>query len=190
MLGSQTWHWKHNPTGLGLEQDTLPGKKLCEKPGRGSSWAGELIAPTSSRPAEVTRHKTEWAWVTNHNTAIIRHPGGKGCPPERPWHTWEVSWHQSHEDHKAKCEVLHLDCGDPRHIDMLGGEVTESHNVDKHLGGMAGEKLDMSWQCALVVWKTKGVLGCIKSSAASSVREAILSLYSALLRSHLQYSVQ
>ena len=51
-------------------------------------------------------------------------------------------------------------------------------------------KLDMSQQCVLIDQKNDCILGCNKRSMASRVREGILTLYSALVRPHLEYCVQ
>ena len=83
--------------------------------------------------------------------------------------------------------MLYLGWASPRY---LYKDLLESSPVEKDLGVLVDEKLNMSHQSVLAVWKANCVLGCIKKGVASSEREVIVPLCSALVMPHLQYCIQ
>ena len=92
---------------------------------------------------------------------------------------------------KDKCKVLHLSQDNPRYEYRLVEELIESREIstENDLEVLMDEMLDLSQQCALAAWKANSILRCIKRVVAGREREVIVSLYSALVRSHLEYCV-
>ena len=77
---------------------------------------------------------------------------------------------------KAKCKVLHLGWGNPKHTYRMGGEWLESSPEEKDLGVSIGERFNMSQQCVLPSQKANCIRGCTKRSVTSRSREVILPL--------------
>jgi len=72
----------------------------------------------------------------------------------------------------------------------LWDEGIESSPVKKDLGVLVDENLGMTQQRAHTAQKATCILGCIKRSVASRLREGILPLYSALVRPQLKSCIQ
>jgi len=104
------------------------------------------------------------------------------------FHGWTPQWIRKFK--KAKCKVLYMGQGNPKHKYRLGGEWIESSPEEKDFGVLVDEKLKMTQHCALAAQKANRILGCVKHSVAISLREGILPLCSALVRPHLESCVQ
>ncbi|KAK4827294.1 hypothetical protein QYF61_016521 [Mycteria americana] len=91
---------------------------------------------------------------------------------------------------KAKCKVLHMSWGNPKHKYRLGREWIENSPEERDLGVLVDEKLNMTRQHALAAQKANHNLGSIKKSVTSRSREVILPLYSGLMRPRLEYCIQ
>jgi len=91
---------------------------------------------------------------------------------------------------QAKCNLLNMGWGSPKHKYKLCGEWNESSPAKKDFGVLVDEKLHMTQKCALTPQKANHLLGCINRSMAGRSREVILPLYSTLVRPYLESGIQ
>ncbi|KAK4830388.1 hypothetical protein QYF61_010899 [Mycteria americana] len=91
---------------------------------------------------------------------------------------------------KDKCKVLHLRKCNPGVQHRLGSTQLGSSSVERDLGVLGDNKLNMSEQCAAAAKKANRMLGCINKGITSRDKAVIIPLYSALARPHLEYCVQ
>ncbi|PKU47411.1 pol- hypothetical protein [Limosa lapponica baueri] len=88
------------------------------------------------------------------------------------------------------CKVTYPGIHNPRVLHMLGSTHPGSRSVERDLGVLMDNKLNMSEQCAAAAKKANRMLSCIKKGITSRDKEVIIPLYSVLVRPHLEYCVQ
>ncbi|KAJ7417035.1 rna-directed dna polymerase from mobile element jockey-like [Pitangus sulphuratus] len=82
---------------------------------------------------------------------------------------WTITSHM--KINKGKCQILHLELGNPGCLYRLENEMMESSSMERHLGVLVDGKWNMSQQCSLETRRTNCDLGASgKASPAGQGR--------------------
>lgn len=103
-------------------------------------------------------------------------------------HEWATKWQMNFNT--SKCSILHIGRHSPEGEYELNGIVLRRHNWERELGVLISQNLRPRDQCISARNKSDGKLGFISRTVTNRTAEAILKLYLALVRSHLDYAVQ
>ncbi|CAM5153074.1 unnamed protein product [Natator depressus] len=103
-----------------------------------------------------------------------------------------VNWSNSNrmKFNSEKCKVMHLEINNKNFCYKLGTHHLEVTEKEKVLGVLVYHRMTMSHQCDMAVKKANAVLGCIRRGVSSRDKEALVPLYKAVGRPHLEYWVQ
>lgn len=85
----------------------------------------------------------------------------------------------------SRIQVL-LSHNNPMRRYKLGAEWM-AYVVEKDLGALVNSHLNMCQQCAQTAKKASDILACIRNGVASRTGDAIVALYLAAVRLHLEY---
>ena len=113
--------------------------------------------------------KMSLALLFGRRKQILKHENCTSVTVQRGW-----------ERIQSHCSILLCLLSNTASYYKLGNEKTMRSSAEKHFWALVDGKLDMSQQCALTVQKAKHILGYIKRSVASRLREVILPLCSVL----------
>lgn len=90
---------------------------------------------------------------------------------------------------KSMSWILYLGQSNAGNKNKLGEQRLESSPAERGLGLLVGSRISVSQPCVLAARRANPILGCIKSSITSLLKEGIIPLYSALVWPHLESSV-
>ena len=101
------------------------------------------------------------------------------CELER----WSLKWQLPFN--VKKCQVLHFGKSNPEHV--LYDHILETSDQQKYLGILVENKVKFHSHAAAAAKKANQVLGVIKKSYTTRDPYTIKTLYTAMVRPHLEY---
>lgn len=133
-----------------------------------------------------SRHVCRWHQTGGYSLCAQ----GQGCHSEWPWETGGTG---IQKPYKIQGQMQSPAPGKEEHLApwyRLATGWLGSSSAERELGVSMDNKLNASQLCALTARVANSVLSCTNRNVASRRRKVISSLYSILVRSYLQHSVQ
>ena len=100
---------------------------------------------------------------------------------------WSSNWQMSFN--VDKCKVMHFGHRNSKAVYCINDTQLHDVQVERDLGVLVQSDMKVSQQCSNVVKTCNKILGLIYRSFTLKSKDAILSLYKALVRPRLEYCV-
>lgn len=145
-----------------------------------------MMKPLTVQVCEWHQKMVGWGGQWGRRGTLVNTLEGKACHLEQPWHPGEMYWQ---EPHKSLAKENAKSCIWDRITAYSNTGCWDSSSAEKDLGVLVDNKLNVNYQCALVIMKANLILRYINKTVARRSKKVFIPLYLALWRPHL-YCVQ
>lgn len=103
-------------------------------------------------------------------------------------HGWSAEWTMLFNAEKCKC--VHYGHNNRQYDYFMGDNPIETSHVEKDLGVIITDTLNVTEQCVKASNKANAMLGMINRAIKYKTKEVVVKLYKSLVRPHLDYCIQ